>query len=68
MVTSIMPSRLKTLSYTGGGDVTHEILDENYNSAETIHVATVMRRRRTISKCLPNGNVLQLDIISAKWT
>jgi hypothetical protein len=51
--------QIKALSYTGGGDVTHEILDENYNSIESIHGGNGYAAEAHDFQMLPNGNVLQ---------
>jgi hypothetical protein len=51
--------QIKALSYTGGGDVTHEILDEGYNSVESIHGGNGYAAEAHDFQMLPNGNVLQ---------
>jgi len=52
--------QIRALTYTGGGDVTHEILDENYNSKETIHGGNGYAAEAHDFQMLPNGNVLQV--------
>ncbi len=52
--------QIQALSYTGGGDVTHEILDENYNSVETITGGNGYVAEAHEFQMLPNGNVLQI--------
>jgi hypothetical protein len=47
------------LSYTGGGNVTHEILDENFNPVESIHGGNGYAAEAHDFQMLPNGNVLQ---------
>ncbi len=51
--------QIKALSYTGGGDVTHEILDENHNTVESIHGGNGYAAEAHDFQMLPNGNVLQ---------
>jgi hypothetical protein len=51
--------QIRALTYTGGGDVTHEILDENYNSIESIHGGNGYAAEAHDFQMLPNGNVLQ---------
>ncbi len=46
-------------SWTGGGDVVHEILDENYNPKETITGGNGYVAESHDFQLLPNGNVLQ---------
>jgi hypothetical protein len=50
----------RALTYTGGGDVVHQILDENYNLKETIQGGNGYAAEAHDFKMLPNGNVLQL--------
>ncbi len=52
--------QLRALTYTGGGDVTHEILDENYNAKETIRGGNGYAAEAHDFQMLPNGNVLQV--------
>ena len=52
--------QIQALSYTGGGDVTHEILDENYNSVETIRGGNGYAAEAHEFQMLPNGNLLQI--------
>lgn len=46
------------LSYTGGGDVLHQILDENYYLTETIQAGNGYVAESHDFKMLANGNVL----------
>src|SRR6266852_6173825 len=50
--------QIHALTYTGGGDVTHEILDENYNSIESIRGGNGYAAEAHDFQMLPNGNVL----------
>jgi hypothetical protein len=52
--------QIRALTYTGGGDVTHEILDENFNSVESIHGGNGYAAEAHDFQMLPNGNVLQI--------
>jgi Developmentally Regulated MAPK Interacting Protein./Arylsulfotransferase (ASST). len=51
--------QIKALSYTGGGDVTHEVMDENHNTVESIHGGNGYAAEAHDFQMLPNGNVLQ---------
>ena len=48
----------KALTYAGGGYVTHEILDENYTSVESIHAGNGYVAEAHDFQMLPNGHVL----------
>ncbi len=50
--------QLKALTYTGGGDVVHQILDENHNLVETIQAGNGYIAEAHDFQLLPNGNVL----------
>ena len=50
---------IKALTYTGGADVIHQILDENYNLVETIQGGNGYVAEAHDFQMLPNGNVLQ---------
>lgn len=50
--------QLKALPYTGGGDVTHQILDENYQDVETIKAGNGYSAEAHDFKMLPNGHAL----------
>jgi hypothetical protein len=50
--------QLKALTYTGGGDVVHEILDDNFYPAESIQAGNGYVAEAHDFKMLPNGNVL----------
>jgi hypothetical protein len=50
--------QIKALSYTGGGDVVHQILDENHSLKETIQAGNGYVAEAHDFKMLPNGNVL----------
>ena len=45
-------------TYAGGGDVVHEILDENFNEVETIEAGNGYVAEAHDFQILPNGNVL----------
>ena len=47
-----------THSWTGGGDCTHEILDNNYNPKETIRAGNGYNADAHEFQMLPNGHVL----------
>lgn len=49
---------LHTHSWTGGGDCTHQILDDNYNPAETITAGNGYVADAHDFQLLPNGHVL----------
>ena len=49
-----------TLSWTGGGDVYHELLDSDYNVLETIGAGNGYLPESHDIEVLPNGNVLVL--------
>jgi hypothetical protein len=51
--------QIRALTYSGGGDVTHEILDENYNPVESIHAGNGYVAEAHDFQMLPNGHVLQ---------
>src|SRR5215813_5251615 len=51
--------QIRALSYTGGGDVTHEVLDENHNTVESIHGGNGYAAEAHDFQMLPNGNILQ---------
>src|SRR3569832_1033528 len=50
--------QIRALTYTGGGDVTHEILDENYYPVESVHAGNGYVVEGHDFDMLPNGNVL----------
>ena len=50
--------QIRALSYTGGGDVIHQILDGNYYLTESIHGGNGYAAEAHDFKLLPNGNVL----------
>lgn len=50
-----------TLSWTGGGDVYHQVLDGNYNTVETISAGNGYLPESHDLEVLPNGNVLVLS-------
>jgi hypothetical protein len=50
--------QIHALTYTGGGDVTHQILDENYYPVETIGAGNGYVAEGHEFQMLPNGNVL----------
>ena len=50
-----------TLSWTGGGDVYHQILDNGYNLKETITTGNGYLPESHEIQVLPNGNVLELS-------
>ena len=50
----------RALTYTGGGDVVHEILDENGYPQETIQGGNRYAAEAHDFQMLPNGNVLQI--------
>jgi hypothetical protein len=50
--------QIRALSYTGGGDVIHQILDGNYYLAESIKGGNGYAAEAHDFKLLPNGNVL----------
>jgi Arylsulfotransferase (ASST) len=52
--------QLHALSYTGGGDVVHQILDGNYYVTETIQAGNGYVAEAHDFQMLPNGNVLLL--------
>ncbi|HWD17813.1 MAG TPA: aryl-sulfate sulfotransferase [Verrucomicrobiae bacterium] len=49
------------LSWTGGGDVYHQIMDENFNLLETISTGNGYLPEVHDIEVLPNGNVLALS-------
>jgi hypothetical protein len=51
----------KALTYSGGGYVTHEILDENHNSVESIHAGNGYVAEAHDFQMLPNGHVLLIS-------
>lgn len=51
-------SQIHALTYTGGGDVTHQIFDNNYYPAETIQAGNGYIAEAHEFQMLPNGNVL----------
>jgi arylsulfotransferase ASST/Ser-Thr-rich glycosyl-phosphatidyl-inositol-anchored membrane family protein len=51
---------LKPLTYTGGADVFHQILDDNYNPVETIQAGNGYIAEAHDFQLLPNGDVLVL--------
>src|SRR5215831_5085153 len=50
--------QIHALTYTGGGDVVHQILDENYSLKETIQAGNRYVAEAHDFQMLPNGNVL----------
>jgi hypothetical protein len=50
--------QIHALSYTGGGDVFHQILDENYYPLEAVQAGNGYVAEAHDFKMLPNGNVL----------
>ena len=50
--------QIRGLTYTGGGDVYHQILDENYSPVEMIHAGNGYVAEAHDFQMLPNGNVL----------
>jgi hypothetical protein len=50
--------QIKALTYTGGGDVVHQILDENYSPVETIQAGNGYIAEAHDFGMLPNGDVL----------
>lgn len=50
--------QIHALTYTGGGDVVHQILDDHYNLAETIQAGNGYVAEAHDFQMLPNGNVL----------
>jgi len=50
--------QLRALTYTGGGDVVHQILDENYYLTESIQAGNGYIAEAHDFQMLPNGNVL----------
>src|SRR6267142_6388895 len=52
--------QIRSLTYTGGGHVIHQILDENYNLKETIQGGNGYVAEAHDFQMLPNGNVLQI--------
>jgi hypothetical protein len=50
--------QIRALSYTGGGDVIHQILDNNYYLTESIRGGNGYAAEAHDFKMLPNGNVL----------
>jgi hypothetical protein len=48
----------QALSFSGGGYVTHEILDENFNDVESIHAGNGYNAECHDFKMLPNGHAL----------
>ncbi len=52
--------QIRGLTYTGGGHVIHQILDENYNLRETIQGGNGYVAEAHDFQMLPSGNVLQL--------
>ncbi|HLH52595.1 MAG TPA: arylsulfotransferase family protein, partial [Verrucomicrobiae bacterium] len=51
-------NQLHALSYTGGGDVTHQIVDFNFSPVETIQAGNGYVAEAHEFQMLPNGNVL----------
>jgi len=52
--------QIRALTYTGGGDVVHQILDENGYLQETIQGGNGYAAEAHDFKMLPNGNMLQI--------
>ena len=52
--------QIRALSYTGGGDVVHQILDEHYSPVESIQAGNGYVAEAHDFHILPNGNVLLL--------
>jgi hypothetical protein len=52
--------QIRGFTYTGGGDVTHQILDANYAPVEAIQAGNGYAAEAHDFKMLPNGNVLLL--------
>ena len=52
--------QIRALTYTGGGDVVHQILDEKGYLQETIQGGNGYAAEAHEFKMLPNGNVLQI--------
>lgn len=50
--------QIHALSYTGGGDVVHQILDQNYSPKETIQAGNGYVAEAHDFQMLPNGDVL----------
>jgi len=50
--------QINALTYTGGGDVVHRILDENFNLKETIQAGNGYVAEAHDFQMLPNGNVI----------
>src|SRR3974390_396045 len=50
--------QIKGLTYTGGGDVVHQILDENHSPKETIQAGNGYVAEAHDFEMLPNGDVL----------
>lgn len=50
--------QIRALTYTGGGDVVHQILDENYSPVETIQAGNGYVAEAHDFQMLPNGDVL----------
>src|SRR5215831_475002 len=53
--------QIKALTYTGGGYVTHEILDDNYNDVESIHAGNGYVAEAHDFQMLPNGHALLIS-------
>ena len=53
--------QIKALTYSGGGYVTHEILDENHNSVESITAGNGYVAEAHDFQMLPNGHVLLIS-------
>lgn len=52
--------QIRALTYTGGGDVIHQILDEHYSQVETIQAGNGYVAEAHDFQMLPNGDVLLL--------
>ncbi|HTL57025.1 MAG TPA: aryl-sulfate sulfotransferase [Candidatus Limnocylindrales bacterium] len=52
--------QIKALTYTGGGHVIHDILDDSYNPVETIQAGNGYVAEAHDFQMLPNGHVLVL--------
>ncbi len=50
--------QIHALTYTGGGDVVHQILDDTYNPVESIQAGNGYVAEAHEFQLLPNGNVL----------
>ncbi len=58
--------QIRALTYTGGGDVVHQILDEKGYLQETIQGGNGYAAEAHDFKMLPNGNVLQIGYYLSK--